>query len=789
MQHFCQKSSFVILLIATTISLIFITACGGGGGGGGSSPQTPKDSIPGEEVAENTTQITGTFALASASSSTGRLVSATAGETVNLLDVAGNVLATTTTDDSGKYSFSLVIDESAYPLSIQVLYNEQDYSSVVATADQKITLNVNEITTAIAKEFTAKEEKTTETLELIEELVMINRFGINEEGKPNIPADTFVHQNFDDSSLGRTLLNAAAESQIDLLEEVSDEQPLLANEEFLQSFSTELQNAEEVEAVLEDIAEQPGSTSLYENLTTLARTEEESTTATVIEELKTSVEQTITELQEQITALEEQVAQLETTLAETTTIAAVTSTTTTTSTTIVPTSTTTTTTTTSTTSTSTTTTTTTTTTTLPFPTQITAGGYHTCARLSDNHISCWGRNNYGQSGSRILHGSSNDIRIITEDKENCTGLLDNTLPCQRFVTVGLTITTVDSDDSGDSSSDSGNNSSDSSGSSSESGNSSNEEEVFFYTPVLVNNVSNASQVNAGRYHTCAILGDNTVQCWGEDSFGQLGYSSSFISNTVYNISNASQVSAGDLHTCTLLSDNTIQCWGESDSGQAGKKLTSDPSFPVSITDIVTATQITAGGFHTCALLSNGTIQCWGYNRSYQLGGGNHYYSYSTPVSVTDITNATQVTAGRYFTCALLSDKTIRCWGANEYGQLGNGSTSTPYYKVVSVSDISNATQISAGSYHTCALLNNRTIQCWGNNKYGQLGNGSTEDSSVPVTVEGISNATQLTAGHLHTCARLSDNTIKCWGYNYYGQLGNGANSNSDTPVYVTGFGG
>ena len=308
-------------------------------------------------------------------------------------------------------------------------------------------------------------------------------------------------------------------------------------------------------------------------------------------------------------------------------------------------------------------------------------------------------------------------------------------------------------------------------------------------------------VSAGGNHTCALLSGGTVWCWGQGDSGELGNGSEFSRLTpvqVGGITNATQISAGWWHTCAVLSTGTVKCWGNNYDGQLGDGTTANSSIPVPINGISTATQISAGGYHTCALLSGGTVKCWGANDSDQLGDGTTTDS-SIPVSVNGISTATQISAGDADTCALLSGGTVECWGSNQYGQLGNGGptgdgsySSTP----VQVSDISNATQISAGGMdqpsHTCALLFGGTVKCWGYNYFGQLGNGTLTNSppwgiTTPVSVSGITTVTQVSTGYEHTCALLSGATVECWGNGGDGQLGTGTTDTAPTPISVVGL--
>jgi alpha-tubulin suppressor-like RCC1 family protein len=194
----------------------------------------------------------------------------------------------------------------------------------------------------------------------------------------------------------------------------------------------------------------------------------------------------------------------------------------------------------------------------------------------------------------------------------------------------------------------------------------------------------------------------------------------------------------------------------------------------------------AGAYHTCALVSGGSVACWGEDGYGQLGNGTNKGDFTTPVTVGGITSATEVAAGGQHSCALLSGGSIDCWGHNKFGEIGDGTT-TERTTPVAVSGITNAVQITAGYSHTCALQSGGTIECWGENAYEQLGDGTNKNSSTPVPVSGISTATSVTAGGFGTCAVLSNGTVDCWGYNGFGELGNGTTTDSSTPVVVSGI--
>ncbi len=333
----------------------------------------------------------------------------------------------------------------------------------------------------------------------------------------------------------------------------------------------------------------------------------------------------------------------------------------------------------------------------------------------------------------------------------------------------------------------------------------------------------ATAVDAGGQHsqTCAVLSTGAVDCWGANYYGQLGDGSLIGSDTpveAIGTTGSTQATVGGDHVCALLPTGHAACWGYNEYGQLGDGITTgldkcpfaEPPAacspePVEVTGITDPTQVSAGGDQTCALLPTGHIECWGLNGFGELGDGSAsgpetcgaFACSAAPVEVTGITDPTQVSAGGDQTCALLPTGHVDCWGSNLFGQLGYGTATGPEecgpYRFacsaapVEVTGITDATQVSAGGGQTCALLSTGHIDCWGRNGYGQLGDGSTEDSDVPAEVSGITDATAVTAGGDFTCALLSTGKVNCWGDGESGELGDGATSRSDTPVETSGI--
>jgi alpha-tubulin suppressor-like RCC1 family protein len=301
-------------------------------------------------------------------------------------------------------------------------------------------------------------------------------------------------------------------------------------------------------------------------------------------------------------------------------------------------------------------------------------------------------------------------------------------------------------------------------------------------------------------HNCAVVAGG-LQCWGSNQAGELGngiFSASSIAQPVIAAgSGVTANAAGFYHNCVIINGGA-DCFGGNGDGELGNGTTTPSIAPMSVTGLgAGVTAIAAGGgyifdehAHTCAIVSGGA-QCWGANDDGQLGNGSTSSS-STPVAVTGLTTgATAIAVGgdsiySSTSCAVVNNG-ARCWGSNNYGQLGNGTMAGSATAAAVAGLSTGVTGIAVGKSHACAIVNGG-VQCWGANFNGQLGNGTLTNSSSPVAVSGLSSAvTAIAAGANHTCAIVSGG-VQCWGYNLDGELGNGTTAPSTiAPVAAIGL--
>ena len=368
-------------------------------------------------------------------------------------------------------------------------------------------------------------------------------------------------------------------------------------------------------------------------------------------------------------------------------------------------------------------------------TTITAGVAHTCAVTSTGTVLCWGSNQFGQLGTGGTANISSPVQVV-----------------------GLN--------------------------------------------------SNVVSVAAGSESTCALTNLGTVWCWGGNSNGQLGngtFTQSAVPVQVMDstgsapLSNVSRIAAGQSHACAVTNAGEALCWGDNGQGQLGNGTEIVSSLPVQVSGLSTGVStIAAGSDFTCAVTTTGGTECWGNGASGQLGNATSPSS-TTPTTFLDATGSTPlggvvtISAGFEDACALTSGGNVFCWGANANGQLGNGtvtaSSATPVEVLSSDgnSPLTGVLAISSGLDSNCAVLASGATECWGANASGQLGNGSSANSSTPSAVSGLaSGAAAIASGEQHACVATSAGTVQCWGANASGQLADGTARNSSIPAKAIG---
>lgn len=395
--------------------------------------------------------------------------------------------------------------------------------------------------------------------------------------------------------------------------------------------------------------------------------------------------------------------------------------------------------------------------------QVVAGSLHSCAILNDNRVKCWGRGEQGVLGlddttnrgdepgemgdnlpSLSLGTGKTVVWLSAGSQHTCALMNDGSIKCwgtNQNGQLGL----GDAANRGDDPGEMGDN----------------------LPSVDLGTGKTATAVSAGDFHTCALLNDGSVKCWGRNHAGCLGLGDEEergdepgeMGDNLPSVDlgvgkTATSITAGSTHTCALLNDNSVKCWGHATFGALGAVanygLGDEPGEmgdnlpPVSLGASKSAVAISAGNLHTCAILNDGNVKCWGYNAGGQLGLGDtvsrgddpgEMGDNLPPVSLGSGKTAVALAAGNNYTCALLNDSSLKCWGTNTEGQLGLGDTSPRGTYLASMGNNlptvnlgggKTAIAIAAQFSHTCAILSDHSIKCWGYGEYGRLGLESTD---------------------------------------------------------------
>ncbi len=317
------------------------------------------------------------------------------------------------------------------------------------------------------------------------------------------------------------------------------------------------------------------------------------------------------------------------------------------------------------------------------------------------------------------------------------------------------------------------------------------------TPVDVRGMSRGViRVSAAPQHTCAIKTGGAVKCWGSNASGQLGDGTPTwrtIPTQVAGLSSGvTAIATGAQHSCAVLDTGRVKCWGDGSVGQIGDGQMGDAErrSPVDVLNLQGVVAISAAEHHSCALTRRGAVKCWGNNQSGQLGNGNRTNS-AIPVDVRGLSRGVSaISVGWGFSCALLDDRSVKCWGLNSRGELGLGETTLSKAVPQQVKNLTSGTvaYLAAGMHHSCAIDVDGGVLCWGWNEYGQIGDGTLNDRYEPTPLPRLrSGVAAVSTNGSHSCALLDNGQLRCWGRNPEGQIGDGTTRNRIVPVRVQGF--
>ncbi len=303
---------------------------------------------------------------------------------------------------------------------------------------------------------------------------------------------------------------------------------------------------------------------------------------------------------------------------------------------------------------------------------------------------------------------------------------------------------------------------------------------FILLPNEVKGLENIVEISAADNFSCALTKEEKIKCWGWHYPTPLeGFHNGFTPLEMKGVQNIIRLGKGSgglpEHFCGVTREGFVQCWGENEYGQSDTQQ-------IGKTHKITG--VTFGTSHTCVLIDSGRVKCWGIGEEGVLGDGTTR-NQTTPVFVKNLSGVKKLASGGFQNCALLKDKIVKCWGRVFTGiATPEGQEQIIKLMPALVKNLSGVKDLDVSWGHACAVVENGRVKCWGDNSYGQLGDGTTQNKKHATFVKNLTGAKQVKVGGYQSCALIKDGSLKCWGYNLYGQLGDGSRKSSSIPVQV-----
>ena len=306
------------------------------------------------------------------------------------------------------------------------------------------------------------------------------------------------------------------------------------------------------------------------------------------------------------------------------------------------------------------------------------------------------------------------------------------------------------------------------------------------TPVRISALTGARSIAVGESHSLAILADGTVWAWGDNTYGQVGDGTTTNRSTpvqIASLTGARMIAAGGNFSMAIKQDGTVWAWGENFYGQLGDGTTTERHAPVQIAALSGARTLSLGQYNAFAIKADGTVWSWGIDTAGQLGDAGSTDQHS-PIQIAALTGARSISMGGSHGLAIMADGTVNVWGSNGWGQKGDGSQGPTVFAPTAIPSLAGARAVDAGYTQSMVTKSDGTVWGWGDNQYGQLGDGTTTTRLTPVEISALAGAREVTTAYTFSTAVMNDGTVRAMGYNSSGQLGDGTGTTRTTPVTV-----